>query len=482
MNSISVHGRLCLILACAIILTACSSSTIDQSVAGQVHGNQALILSLLNSQEISNLYFVYGGPKTDFKAENWSPPSGSDFIPIGELNLMMHNVGSSATAGGIFVHGYDPNLITVIAKPGEWPPINNQSRNCAAQVSVVNTGSYNVGYFCSETDSSIAWGGRVVNDNNGNSGVIGTVGGLPIDSWLNDAYKGITGSNTDFFSRLGLFTNDLISCGVVNGEFGCNAQLTNNAFNPNRASYGYLLINLYQPLLDKNCANNCRPFPPKLSSGYALSGVSSDSPQGDALYYDYYIMLDRNKWNPLLNDMPQDFQITACYLYTTTVTPSICINPDPTSAVGNQPCTTAPINFKDSQGAPIMVTRIEQQPRPGGTAFTIYIQQVGDGEVWLPEGFDYCSPWGPRPDLRTTDAVQLLDARVTGDLQQLSCLPTSDTQRIVRLQNGKGQITCTYPITGPAANSHAAYLSALTLEFGYVYQNSVDQQIVIHRT
>ena len=234
------------------------------------------------------------------------------------------------------------------------------------------------------------------------------------------------------------------------------------------------------------CDSNCRMFPPRFESGQTLLGVSDESPQGDALYFDYDIIVDRTKWPALLNELPQTLQVTACYYYTTTLTPTVCVDPDPSNDRGD-PCSDSPIVYKQTQGAPIQITRIDQKSIPGGTLFTINLKHVGNGRFWEPGSLPLCGPYsGARPDPRREEVVHLLDARMAGELRRLDCSPKNSNgygTTSVRFQNGVAQVTCTYrPTSSIITQSRQAYESAMTLEFGYLYQNSIQKKVIIHRT
>lgn len=547
--------KLLVLLALAFLVTGCTlGGTNSQTVAGQLKGNQALLLTLSNANDLTDLYFYYNGGTTDATAKSQttsqcptptaqqvaaansaaqqaynsaiesgaddttaqqqydqtynsalppcssstttkggtSPNPGYGLVQVGELNVLMQNVGDAVTAGGLYVSGYDPNLVTVQSRLGQDPINTKDKRNCYQQIGIADTGQYDLAMFCDDLTNNYGVGVNVGGNYNGGFDGISSITGTirnPLQ-FLGSIIGGTVGQNIDAFAKIGLFTQSRVDCGVTNGRFGCLIHLGNPNFMPSRASHGYLLTNIDYGFI-ANCTNGCRTIPRDFSLGHVIHGIAQDYPQGEAYYADYEILVNRQNWNPLLNDLPQSFQITACYVYTTVVTPSVCVVPDP-SMIRNAPCSPAPILFKGSQGAPIAVTEIDQSPRPGTAAFTIYIKHVGNGQVWLPGAFDQCSPYSPvRPDPQMMNAVELLDARISGDIRQLTCLgqswdPTdtdnSAKRRVVRLDSqGNGQITCLYPLTD-IGTSRTPYLSSLTLEFGYVYQNSIRKDVVIHRT
>jgi GTP cyclohydrolase III len=116
--------------------------------------------------------------------------------------------------------------------------------------------------------------------------------------------------------------------------------------------------------------------------------------------------------------------------------------------------------------------------------FTISLKHVGNGRFWEPGSLAYCGPYtAVRPDPRREDVVYLLDARMSGDIQKLYCSPRNDNDQVsLRFQNGVAQVNCLYRQSSAAVQTRTAYSSALTLEFGYLYQNTIRKNVVIHRT
>jgi hypothetical protein len=381
------------------------------------------------------------------------------------------------------VSGYDPNLIKISSRLGQNSITEGVSTNCYNNIRIFNTGKYSVTRVCADP-RDFKYGFDVRGGDGGVDSVTGSVGGDTISGWADWVLSRVTQRDVDFFTKYGIFdSGDIVTCGVQDGQAGCTINFDASAYNPFRASYGRLLLNTVGYGELASCSNRCRIFPPGAPTKI-LEGVSAEYPVGDALFYDYDIWLDRSKWNPRIEQLKQTFQVTACYFYTTSATPSVCVDPDPTVS-RNEPCTTAPITFRESQGAPVKISRIEQRAQSGAIAYTLFIEHVGNGEVWLPGAFQQCGPYLPdRPDYRMRDAVQVLDVRMSGDLRQLRCLPdTAKGEHIVRLQNGKGQITCLYPVDPRVTGgSRQAYTSALSVEIGYVYQNIIKKDVIIHRT
>ncbi len=473
---------LVLLLIVSLGLVGCSNSSREPTIGRQISGNQALLLSLQNAVDLNDLYLPYNGAAQNLGNAQSGDVQGSGTVMVGEINLLVQNRGGAATAGGLFVSGYDPNLITVRSPPGE-DQINDavDENTCVKDVIISTDGKYDVTVFCQKRDG-ISIGGRTTSGANGESTTI-TVGNLPLGQYLRSAVEQITGENAGWITRSGLFDNARVDCTFRDGGEACRIGFGAVGGDNNRALYGYLLLNMFADDI-RNCKNGCRVFPPRFASGQVLAGVSPEYPNGDAFYVNYQILVNRDKWPTLLNELKQRIQITACYYYTTTITPTVCVDPDPSSR-RNDPCdAAAPLVWKGSQGAPISVTRIQGQSVAGGTMFNIDLRHVGNGQFWKPDSLAQCGPYSPgRPDPSRRDAVQLLSARIAGDLQGLRCTPSDAAgSTIIRFQNGVGRLSCFYPLSGNVLQSRQAYLSALTLEFGYLYQNVITQDVVIHRT
>ena len=74
--------------------------------------------------------------------------------------------------------------------------------------------------------------------------------------------------------------------------------------------------------------------------------------------------------------------VTACYRYKTIADPKVCIDPNPFRAVQERKvCEVRDQSLGGGQGAPVAVTKIEEQVGSDKIHFRIFIQNVGDGEV-----------------------------------------------------------------------------------------------------
>ena len=133
--------------------------------------------------------------------------------------------------------------------------------------------------------------------------------------------------------------------------------------------------------------------------------------------------------------------------------------------------------MKGSQGAPVAVTRILQENTRRSIIFTIEIQNVGRGKIIYPGDLELCSPYYPgRLGIQSLDTVILGDIRLSGSPQRLRCTPDTN---IIKLRDGRGQITCTYDLEYATAKS--AYTAPLVIELWYGYMETQRRNVRIKR-
>ena len=79
--------------------------------------------------------------------------------------------------------------------------------------------------------------------------------------------------------------------------------------------------------------------------------------------------------------MDQTIKATACYPYKTKATEKVCIDPDVRNLIKDKVCKVHDIST-NGQGAPISVSRIEQDIFGNNVIFKIYFVNTGGGEVY----------------------------------------------------------------------------------------------------
>lgn len=221
-------------------------------------------------------------------------------------------------------------------------------------------------------------------------------------------------------------------------------------------------------------------------SQLALEGKSPINPNGGQDTTAFTGTIDYTKLN--VNIYEPILAATACYYYETETGPSICIDPQPYSTI-EKVCQVQDLSLS-SQGAPIAITKIDEETFATKTQFRITIKNVGGGEVAEPDE-SICSMQTTEPDQNKCsiqalgrdqiDKVRLEFARAsTVDLQ---CGPFIDntiksTSGIVRLINGEGSVICELP-KDMYSNSLNAYTTPLSIRLSYTYRTHTQRKLTI---
>jgi len=225
-----------------------------------------------------------------------------------------------------------------------------------------------------------------------------------------------------------------------------------------------------------------------------LSSASPINPLGgfDSADFDGEIVIDKitvDKYQPTI-------LATICYPYKTVSSPTVCIDPAPFDDRQEKVCrigsTTVP-----SQGAPVAVTKIDQEASTNKIQFKINIKNVGNGDV-IKSGvgvkdintLDKCNPLGggllDRKDFDrvTLEKVEigplnLMDKDTT--TQKSKCSPFADgSDNIIRLFNGEGFVICTLDID-ELGGVQSAYTTPLNIKLNYSYRSTISKQIEISK-
>ncbi len=164
--------------------------------------------------------------------------------------------------------------------------------------------------------------------------------------------------------------------------------------------------------------------------------------------------------------------VTSCYSYKTQANPIVCIDPDPFSVVKkDKVCEVRDVSLT-SQGAPIAVTRVEEEVGNNKVFFRIFIRNVGDGKVMKPDAvLDKC-PFGI--DILDINKVHVNSVSIPS-LTLDRCEPSLDKDVI--LINGQGFIFCSFNL--PIDKQQTSYTTPLNIELSYGYSSSVQKQFEI---
>lgn len=234
------------------------------------------------------------------------------------------------------------------------------------------------------------------------------------------------------------------------------------------------------PLLPGTAFNNPIGYLAKM----ALDGKSTINPNGGQDIISFTGTIDPTKMKTEKYDLT--LLATACYNYNTIAGPSVCIDPDPYSTTTEKKvCEVKDITLQ-SQGAPVAVTRIDEEAFAQRTQFRITIKNVGGGDTIKVSAVDKCDPFGSEKlEREDIDKVYILGVTV-GD-KHLECKPLIDTetgtdkdQGYVRLINGEGSVICELS-KNDYGKSNTAYTTPLNIKLVYVYRNTAERKIQIKK-
>ena len=214
--------------------------------------------------------------------------------------------------------------------------------------------------------------------------------------------------------------------------------------------------------------------------GESLEGKSEFNPDGGLKYKEFStaVSLPDN-----MDSFKTNFLVTACYGYNTYATAPVCIDSDPYStSVQEKACTIKDISLSGGQGAPVAITKIEEEASKDKVRFKIYIENKGDGRIFdinkserSKEGTLKCNPYsGEGIKYGTIDKITLNKVSVVGSPITSSCEP-KDGNNVVRLIDGRGFIICEKNI----GSAKSAFLTPLEIDISYGYTTSIQKEVEI---
>ena len=219
-------------------------------------------------------------------------------------------------------------------------------------------------------------------------------------------------------------------------------------------------------------------FDPTILTGVSTFGADIPPSEGKTLYnmqgtqsYVDFKGIPQRLRAKKIDRYPFTLLATSCYNYKTIASENVCVDADPFAPTAKEKvCSSQPITF-GTQGAPIAVTKVDVEPSPGRTRFTIYVSNVGAGAVFRP-GLNYlqkCSPYDAKGlGFGEVDMVRVNDIQVSGLSILASCRPL-DEGNLLRLYNGRGQIVC--ELRSPRTNP--AYFTPIVVDVEYGYRTTI---------
>ncbi|MBU0667242.1 MAG: hypothetical protein ABIC91_02925 [Nanoarchaeota archaeon] len=360
------------------------------------------------------------------------------------VEVMLENKGASYTQGGIYVSGYDPNLIEfeeVLISPtgGSWFDNCAMDFNFRDLSSLRNAFATVAGFFSCD----IGGGGVGVSGAPGSRQAIDRVE-------INNLFQ--------IFGWENLPDIDLMW--DRDGQGGLSLDFSKFNMDISAFYHGKALL---MTMAGLNFSNQGIEF--------MLRPDNYEYPGGEMDYITFHGKI-KDTWPNGLDETDVTFQVQACYLYATYATPVICIDPNPYDE-SKKVCIPGQIDMKGSQGAPVAITSIQQESTPKKIIFTININNVGKGEIIHPGYLERCNPYYQgRLSPEHKDVIILADVRLAGSMQRLDC--TQDN--IIKLRDGRGKIVCTYELEYATVKS--AYTAPLFIELWYGY--SENQRRFVH--
>jgi hypothetical protein len=156
---------------------------------------------------------------------------------------------------------------------------------------------------------------------------------------------------------------------------------------------------------------------------------------------------------------------STCYKYYTLASPTVCVVSNPESILKDKVCKPDTITMS-SQGAPVAVTKVEEEVMQQMLNFIITVENVGNGKVIDQNKLNNCPFNLEHSDLNIVD----IGVEMSGG-GEVVCTPGD---KRVRLVNGKGVIFCKIPI-----EMQTSYTTPLLLTLNYGYSSSIIREVEI---
>ena len=173
--------------------------------------------------------------------------------------------------------------------------------------------------------------------------------------------------------------------------------------------------------------------------------------------------------------------LTACYDYVTEVSKDICIDTDIYNIrPAEKTCRAEDITISGGQGAPVEVTKIEENIQPSESyvrpQFIIHIRNSGSGDVIDKDRIsDACSASPLSYDY--IDVVNIEEVKFSSfssKNNQIECSPDK-----IKLKNGEGKTRCTLKPGLLSSSEVTSYTTPLFIKLNYGYMQSASKEISV---
>ncbi len=397
--------------------------------------------------------YYQGREGVDISFEQNSPPTQLFYRgnPVEfDIAVNVENEGSSLTKGGIYLSGYDPSIIDI----EEIEEDKDFFNMCNIDIGNLDFGSFRGYLQCQRFDLGVLGQPKVGVSLDG--GVFITLDDLNLGNALDNLF------NTDFFTSMGVDQTS-VNLDTRGDGYRIDVDFESAQWDPNIGSRGRFLLSAWAPI----------DFTINQGRQFLLKGDNPRFPGGERetiTYHGEVRQLPEGR-----DETTQPIMATSCYLYATYAAPEVCIDLQPYSE-GEKTCRRKTHNF-NSQGAPVAIKSVSQQPAGEEIMFKMKIENVGDGQVYNPLKIHKCSPYYPAPATREDTNTLVLGMVYIGD-QMLECIPENHT---VNLYNGQGIAKCIYKPDEENVVSNTGYTTPLVAELWYGYSETIRRNVKIQR-
>ena len=177
--------------------------------------------------------------------------------------------------------------------------------------------------------------------------------------------------------------------------------------------------------------------------------------------------------------------VTACYPYKTIFGDSVCVDTDIYDMMrGEKVCSIGNLEFKNGQGAPVAVTKVETRMLPDvdddkvKPHFIIYVENKGNGEVIDPDIAIIEKACTSEPLEYKNFNTLKISAMLSG--QPLNCkVSDDDSEATIRLRDKEDMVRCT--LEEGIDKNLGAYTAPLNIELEYGYTFTISKDIIIEK-
>ncbi|HLG24715.1 MAG TPA: hypothetical protein VI564_07345 [Candidatus Nanoarchaeia archaeon] len=228
---------------------------------------------------------------------------------------------------------------------------------------------------------------------------------------------------------------------------------------------------------------------------FALEGRSPFNPRGEEIYVG--LNAKTSKLDAQSEKRVSTLTASLCYRYKTVLNTDACIDTDIVGIrTGKKVCTVKDIVFPNGQGAPIAVTKIEQQIIPQQDSvkqqFLIYVENKGNGHPLNPSNYlSICDSQDFSPKLWNVAFLKAFRVGGGPEGEQMICCPNingecieteTDPEKMagfIRLKDNKDFVRCTF--AKGVGFDKDTFISPIKIEIEYGYSQTISTDVVIQR-